>query len=90
MVSIEVTASAFVLMVLQEMAGSNKGFAAWVKCQNQAIEITHCRILRKALMIKYLPQELSETISDCVKIVNLIKAKALNFQIFPILCEEMG
>ena len=28
-------------------------------------------------MIKYLPQELSETMCDCIKIVNLIKAKAL-------------
>ena len=33
-------------------------------------------------MIKHLPQELSETMSDGIEIVNFIKAKALNLQIF--------
>ena len=41
-------------------------------------------------MIKHLPQELSETMSDCIEIVNLIKTKALNLRIFSILCKEMG
>ena len=41
-------------------------------------------------MIKLLTQELSETMSDCIKIVNLIKVKALNLKIFSILCDKMG
>ena len=72
------------------MMGADKGFAAWVKRQNPAIQITHSCIYREALMIKLLTQELSETMSDCIEIVNLIKAKALNSRIFLILCDEMG
>ena len=41
-------------------------------------------------MTKLLPQELSETMSDCIEIVNLIKSRALNSRIFSNLCEEMG
>ena len=41
-------------------------------------------------MIKFLTQKLSETMSDCIKIVNLNKSKALNSQIFSILCDKMG
>ena len=52
------------------MMGADKGFAAWVKRQNPAIQITHCCIHKKALMIKLLTQELSETMSDCIEIVN--------------------
>ena len=66
------------------MMGADKAFAAWVKRQNPATQFTHC------YMIKLLTQELSETISDCIEIVNLIKAKALNSLIFLILCDEMG
>ena len=40
-------------------------------------------------MMKLLTQKLSERISDCIEIVNLIKAKALNSQIFSILCDKM-
>ena len=72
------------------MMGAEKGFAAWVKRQNSAIQIRYCCIHREALMIKYLPQELSKTMSDCIEIVNLIIAQALNSRIFSILYEEMG
>ena len=71
------------------MMGADKGFAAWIKCQNPAIQITHCCIHRESLMIKLLTQELSETMSDYIETVNLIKAKALNSRIFSILCDEM-
>ena len=62
--------------------GADKDFAAWVKRQNPATQITDCCIHREALMIKLLTQELSETMNDCIEIVNLIKAKALNSRIF--------
>ena len=58
--------------------GTDNSFAAWVKHQNPAIQITYCCIHREALMIKLLTHKLSETISDCIKIINPIKAKALN------------
>jgi len=37
-------------------------------------------------MIKVLPKELSETMNDCIQIVNVIEAKALNSQISLLLC----
>ena len=64
------------------MMGADKDFAAWVKRQNPAIQITHWCIHMEAPIMKLLTQELSETMSDCIEIVNLIKAKALNSQIF--------
>ena len=72
------------------MMGVDKGFAAWVKGKNPAIQMTHCCIHWEALMIKPLPQELSQTTNDCIEIVNVIKAKALNSRIVSILWEEMG
>ena len=72
------------------MVGGGRGFVALVKRQNRAIEITHCCIHREALMIKVLPTELSETMNDCIRVVNFIKAKASNSRIFSLLCEEMG
>ena len=72
------------------MVGEERGFAAMVKRQNPAIEITHCCIHREAFMVKVLPTELSETMNDCIRVVNFIKARALNSRIFSLLCEEMG
>ena len=72
------------------MMGADKGFAAYVKRQNPAIQITHCCIHGETLMIKPLRQEFSETMKDCIEIVNLITAKALNLQIFSVLHDEMG
>ena len=54
--------------------------------QNPAIKISHCCIDREALMVKGLPTELLETTDDCIRVVNFIKAKALNFRIFSLLC----
>ena len=71
-----------------EMMGADKGFAEWVKRQNPAIQIMRCCIHREALMIKHLPHELSETVKDGIKIVNLIKPKALNSPTFSILETE--
>ena len=72
------------------MMGADKSLAAWVKRQNPILQITHYCIHKEALMIKRLTRELSEMMSDCIEIVNLIKAKALNSQIFLILWDEMG
>ena len=71
MASIGVTASALVLMVFSDYGHS----AAWVKRQNRAIQITHCCIHKEGRIIKLLSQEFSETMKNCIKIVNLIKAK---------------
>ena len=72
------------------MIGAGTGFAAWVKGQNPNIQITHCCLHREALMMKVLQKELSKTMSDCILIVNFIKARALNSRMFSLLCDEMG
>ena len=72
------------------MVGNKKGFVSCVKRQNPTIQITHCCKHREALMAKNLPEELLQTISECVQIVNIIKSRALNSRIFQILCAEMG
>ena len=64
------------------MVGEGRGFAALVKCQNPAIEITHCCIHREAFIVKVLPMKTSERMNDCIRIVNFIKARALNSRIF--------
>ena len=58
------------------MVGEAKGFAASVKRQNPVIEITNCCIHQEALTVKVLPMKLSETMNDCIRIVNFIKARA--------------
>jgi len=72
------------------MMGNTKGFVSNVKRQNPTIQITHSCIHREALMAKNLPEELLQTMSECVKIINVIKSRALNSRIFEILCAEMG
>lgn len=64
------------------MMGNKKGFVSCVKRQNPAIEFTHCCIHREALMARNLPEDLLQTINECVKIVNIIKSRALNSRIF--------
>uniref|UniRef100_A0A8C4XEM1 HAT C-terminal dimerisation domain-containing protein n=1 Tax=Erpetoichthys calabaricus TaxID=27687 RepID=A0A8C4XEM1_ERPCA len=72
------------------MTGSKKGFVSCVKQKNPIIQITHCCIHREALMVKNLPEELLNTMNECIKIINIIKSRALNSRIFGILCAEMG
>ena len=72
------------------MVGEGRGFAPLVKCQNPANKITHCCIHREALMVKVFPMKLSETINNCICIVNFIKTRVLNSCIFSLLCEEIG
>ncbi|XP_051785374.1 zinc finger BED domain-containing protein 5-like [Erpetoichthys calabaricus] len=72
------------------MTGSKKGFVSCVQQKNPIIQITHCCIHREALMVKNLPEELLNTMNECIKIINIIKSRALNSRIFGILCAEMG
>lgn len=72
------------------MMGSKKGFVSPAKQKNPSIQITHCCIHREALMAKNLPEQLSITMNECIKIINIIKSRALNSRIFGLLCEEMG
>nr|XP_022910667.1 uncharacterized protein LOC111421719 [Onthophagus taurus] len=50
----------------------------------------HCSIHRQALAAKEMPDELRFVLNDAVKVVNFIKARALNPRLFRILCSEIG
>ena len=72
------------------MLGKTSGFAALVKKEPPQVNVTHCSLHRYALASKTLPENLPQVLSDSVKIVNLIRVRALNHQIFKRLCQEMG
>ena len=46
-------------------------------------------IHRQALAVKTLPTELKEVLDDTLKIVNLVKASALNSRLFKLLCSDI-
>ena len=42
----------------------------------------------QVLMVKTMPDELSNVLNNAIKIVNFMKANALNSRLFPELCKE--
>ena len=72
------------------MLGKTSGFAALVKKEAPQVNVTHCFLHRYALASKTLPEHLRQVLSDSVKIVNLIRVRALNHRIFKKLCQETG
>ena len=72
------------------MLGSRSGFITKVKQKNPHIVGTHCVIHREALAAKTLPQALQDTLTTIIKVVNYIKASALNTRLFAQLCHDMG
>jgi hypothetical protein len=73
------------------MTGKNSGVAARIsKVSDPDMQVTHCMIHREMLASKQMVPELSEVLNECVKVVNFVKANALNSRIFKVLCSEMG
>ena len=72
------------------MLGKTSGFAALVKKEAPQVNVTHCFLHGYALASRTLPENLRQVLSDSVKIVNLIRVRALNHRIFKKLCQEMG
>lgn len=70
------------------MLGKHSGFQAKVKQVSGAATI-HCMLHREALCAKTLPETLKDTLNDAIKMVNLIKASALNTRLFRQLCKDM-
>ncbi|XP_056243076.1 zinc finger BED domain-containing protein 5 [Seriola aureovittata] len=69
------------------MTGRHRGLVKQV----QAVAVwSHCIIHRQALATKRMPKELHTVLDEAVKIVNLIKSRAMNARLFSILCNEMG
>ncbi|XP_042208670.1 protein ZBED8-like [Homarus americanus] len=72
------------------MLGNTSGFAALVKKEAPQVIVTHCFLHRHALASKILPAILKEVLSTGVKVVNFIRARAVNHRVFKRFCQEMG
>ena len=78
-----------VLMGAPAMLSARSGFVEFVRRKNPNIIATHCMIHREALASRTMPEELKQTLDSAIKILNYIKASALNTRLFRKLCQDM-
>lgn len=72
------------------MYGKLTGLAARVKKVAPECQSTHCAIHREASASKNMPENLNTVLTDAVKVINFIMARALNSRLFTLLCEDIG
>lgn len=73
------------------MTGKHSGVLAKIRSvASENMIFTHCFIHREHLAAKKLSTQLNDALTQAVKIVNFIRASALNSRLFEILCREMG
>lgn len=73
------------------MTGVRKGLAQRIsEVANTNFMASHCIIHREALASKEMSPELNDTLMLSVKMINNIKANALNSRVFSLICTEMG
>ena len=72
------------------MLGNRSGFAALLKKEIANLKITNCFLHRHALAAKTLPPDLRKILEISVKVVNMIRSRALNHRLFQSFCEEVG
>lgn len=65
------------------------GFITRVKEKNPSVVGTHCILHREALASRTLPAEMKDVLNVAIKVVNFIKAGALNSRLFKLLCKDM-
>ena len=71
------------------MLPCNSGYQASVKRQAPKSKGVHCMLHRQALASKTLPESLEKFLDQIIKIVNFIKAGALNSRLFKAFCVDM-
>ncbi|XP_073405931.1 SCAN domain-containing protein 3-like [Dendrobates tinctorius] len=71
------------------MTGRFSGLTTRVKQVASECESTHCVIHREMLASRKMSPELNTVLQDVIKVINHIKAYALNSRLFEQLCEEM-
>ncbi|KAI4826088.1 hypothetical protein KUCAC02_021738 [Chaenocephalus aceratus] len=71
------------------MTGRLSGLTTRIEEVAPECESTHCVIHREMLASRKMPPELNSVLNDVVKVINHIKAHALNSRLFEQLCEEM-
>jgi hypothetical protein len=72
------------------MTGRRSGVVTKIKELAPECKLTHCVIHRESLATKQMSTELNNVLSEVVKIVNHVKANALNSRLFAALCDGMG
>ena len=72
------------------MLACRSGFQSYVKAVSPNVTSVHCFIHRFALCTKVLPTQLLACLKQVVKIINFVKASALNTRFFKQLCEDFG
>ena len=65
------------------------GFLTLVKQKNPKIIGTHCIIHQEALASRTMSQPLKQALDCATKVVNYVKASALNTRLFQKLCQDM-
>ena len=71
------------------MTGRLSGLIYQIKEVAPESQSTHCIIHREMLASRKMLPELASVLNDAVKVINHIKAYALNSRLFEQLCEEM-
>ena len=77
----------FVLME-PAMLGHKSGFQARVKCVAPECTVVHGMLHRETLAAKTMPHQLTKVLKQVIKLVNFVKASALNTRLFQWLCED--
>jgi hypothetical protein len=72
------------------MMGKNDGLKARIKNVAPQAKYTHCMIHRQALAARSMTPALTMVMEEAVKIINFIKARALNSRLFREMCADMG
>ena len=72
-----------------QMLECNSGLQASIKRQTPKSKGVHCMLHRQPLASKTLPESLQKVLDQIIKIVNFIKAGALNSHLFKAFCADM-
>lgn len=72
------------------MSGKLTGVAAKIKKIAPECRSTHYVIHQEALAAKGMPENLTLVLTDAVKVINFIKARAFNSRLFSLMYEDMG
>ena len=72
------------------MLGCRSGFQLYVKAVSPNVTSVHCFIHGFALCTEVLPAQLLACLKQVVKVINFVKALALNTGLFKQPCEDLG
>ena len=72
------------------MTGRHVGVVTRIQSVAPNAVFTHCNIHREALAAKTLQSSFKDVMDNAIKVVNLIKARALNSRMFTIMCNDIG